>query len=745
MIGKRTVVEVRLRFETLAIWSAISLFLALFAGGALANDNLEKSAESTKSDESDEEELEEVTVVAHPLSGTGVRAISDIDVVSIERNNLDRTRAENLADVVAAVPGARNASFGPGVSHPVIHGLDGPRILVLYDRLRPMDVATYPGDHPPLVDPFFATQIEVLKGPNTLLFGSGSSGGVINTETGRIVRELLQDPNQYRFEFRTRDNGNRAFGAGRADFNFEDFVFHFDGYSRQADSYDIPGCALSDRMMHHLEEEEMHADEPHEDDHDENECGILPNSDIENRGGSLGLSLVKDWGYAGMSVSSSKAIFGIPVEHVHHEEEHHDDEHEDPHEEGEDEEHEEPHEEEHEEEHGEAERVNIDLDYTRVDWELGLTSPFQLVDELTFRLGVSDYIHDELVEGVAETVFERGDAIDSRLVLTTEEINDWTHAFGGNFNSSEFNFSSEGVASDPITTSSTGIFWLGHTERAEIDYQVGVRLESVTVDFAPVGDKNFTLLNFSGGLARTLQPGLTFDASFDYSSRAPVGDELYVEGLHVAIGSHLEPNPNLDVENIHALNASIEYVEGKLRATITGYMRWADGYIYGTPTGEIEDELPVLQYTQEDASFIGSDIYMDYLLYEEHGWLVESLLSYDFVRAKVDLPGNDSLPRAPADRIRGAIEAHRGSLTLAAMIEYYAEVNDTADNILPTDAYTDVTLDVEYTFDLADRRAKVFLQVKNLLDAERRPHTSPVKDQVPLPGRSLAVGFNIHN
>ena len=100
--------------------------------------------------------------------------------------------------------------------------MDGPRILVLYDRLRPMDVASYPGDHPPLVDPFFALQIEVLKGPNTLLFGSGSSGGVINTETGRILSEIPQDPTSYRLEMRTRDNDGRNFLAGRADISVED-------------------------------------------------------------------------------------------------------------------------------------------------------------------------------------------------------------------------------------------------------------------------------------------------------------------------------------------------------------------------------------------------------------------------------------------------------------------------------------------------------------------------------------------
>ena len=759
MFFEKTILELRLRIGDLARLGVGAMLIGFLSINALADsdsgmadeprrgDTNDSSAQQGNEEEDQDQQLlplvEEVKVVAHPLSSAGVRAIGNIDVVSIEHNNLDRVRVENLADVIASVPGARSASYGPGASHPMIHGMDGPRILVLYDRLRPMDVATYPGDHPPLVDPFFATQIEVLKGPNTLLFGSGSSGGVINTETGRIVNEMPQDPTLYRFEMRTRDNGERSFFAGRADVSIEDMVLHLDAYSRQSESYDIPGCALSDLLIEHQEEEEMHADEPHETENDESECGTLPNSDTENRGTSLGLSFVRDWGYTGMSVSVSNAIFGIPVEHAHEEE--HDDEHEEEHEEGEDEEPEEPHDESQDLEHEDEERVNIDLDYVRLDWELGVNTPFRFVEELTWRLGLSDYIHDELANSVIETTFERRDAMDTRLLLTSERINDWTHVVGGNFNSSEFTFTSEGISSEPITTSSFGVFWVGHTQRDNTNYQVGTRVESVAVDYKPEGKETFTLFNLSGGFSRPLQTGLVLDGSYDFSSRAPLANELYVEGVHLAIGSHLEPNPTLDIENIHAFNASLEYVEGSLRAKVAAYVRWADGYIYGTPTGEIEDELPVFQYTQEDASFVGSDISVNYLLYEDNNWMVETLLSYDFVRTKIDIPGNDTSPREPADRFRSAVEAHRGDFTLAASIEYHAEVKDTPDNVLPTDSYTDVTLDVEYEFAFVDSRARVFLQCKNLLDSERRPHTSPVKDQVPLPGRSIEIGFRLQN
>ncbi|MCY4144644.1 MAG: TonB-dependent receptor [Gammaproteobacteria bacterium] len=701
-----------------------------------SEDNMNESDETENTDS----HMEEVTIVAHPLSGAGVRAISDADVVSVDHNDLDRVRAENLADVVSQVPGVRNASFGSGSAHPVIHGMDGPRVLLLYDRLRPMDVATTPGDHPPLVEPFVANQIEILKGPNTLLFGSGSSGGVINAETGRIPTGFPDGGAEYRFEMRARDNGNRLYGAGHADFGFNDFVLHVDGYSRSAGDYKMAGCAMSSALIEQHELEEMeHADEEDGEHHEEEEnpCGTLPNSDVENRGGSIGLSFVQDWGFVGVALASSNTTIGIPIEHEHHDEPHEDDDHHD----AEDDHHDSD--DDHHEPHMEGERVHIDLEYSRLDLEMGVDTPIENVDHLSWRIGFSDYSHDELENDVPETTFERTNALDSRLVVTTPKINDWTHAIGWQTNQSEFIFTSGEANSMPIKTAISGLFWVGHTQHGKTDYQLGVRIESAVVDHQEFGEKDFVLFNASGGFAYPLNENLMLDATLDFSSRAPLADELFVEGVHLATGSHLEANPDLSSEDIRAVNVSLEYGLGRLRASATGYVRWADSFIYDIPTGEVEDGLPVYQFRQNDASFVGSDLSLEYRLYEDANWVVNSGFSYDFVNAKVDLPGNDNFPREPANRLVSRFEAIRDKLTAVVSVVHHTEVSDTPEFILPTDAYTDVSVDVEYEFDLSDRKAKLFMQTKNLLDSEQRPHTSPIKDAVPLPGRSIEFGFSI--
>ncbi len=709
----------------------------------------EGEALTSEGSEDADDRIDELTIVAHPLSRTGVRTISDIDVVSLDHNDLDRVRAENLADIVSQVTGVRNASFGSGSAHPVIHGMDGPRVLLLYDRLRPMDVATTPGDHPPLVEPFIANQIEILKGPNSLLFGSGSSGGVINAETGRIPSGFPDGDAEYRFEMRTRDNGNRLHAAGHADFRFENFVAHVDGYSRSADDYEMAGCAMSSALIEQHELEEMEHEGDHEDEHEhededeheheeeENPCGILPNSDVENRGGSIGLSFIQDWGFVGVAMANSTATFGIPIEHEHHdhEDEHHEEMHEDHDEHDADEDHDEPHE--------EAERVHIELDYSRFDLEMGLYEPIENVDHLSWRIGFSDYSHDELENDVPETTFERTNALDSRLVVTTPEINEWTHAFGWQFNQSEFIFLSGESDSSPIETAISGLFWVGHTQHRETDYQLGVRIESVVVDHSVFGEKDYLLFNASGGFAYPLDDNLMLDATLDLSSRAPLADELFVEGVHLATGSHLEANPDLSSEDIRAINVSLEYGLGRLRASATGYVRWADNFIYDTSTGEIEDGLPVYQFRQNDASFVGSDLSLEYRLYEDTNWVVDSGFSYDFVNSRIDLAENENFPREPANRFVSRLEAVRDKLTAVVSVAHLQEVSDTAEFILPTESYTDISVHVEYEFDFVDRKAKLFMQTRNLLDSEQRPHTSPIKDSVPLPGRSIEIGFSV--
>jgi iron complex outermembrane receptor protein len=60
-------------------------------------------------------------------------------------------------------------------------------------------------------------------------------------------------------------------------------------------------------------------------------------------------------------------------------------------------------------------------------------------------------------------------------------------------------------------------------------------------------------------------------------------------------------------------------------------------------------------------------------------------------------------------------------------------------NELPTEGYTQLNLSLGYAFSNPD--LYVFLKGSNLLDEDIRQHTSPLKDLVPLPGRSIHLGL----
>ena len=61
-----------------------------------------------------------------------------------------------------------------------------------------------------------------------------------------------------------------------------------------------------------------------------------------------------------------------------------------------------------------------------------------------------------------------------------------------------------------------------------------------------------------------------------------------------------------------------------------------------------------------------------------------------------------------------------------------------AENELPTESYTLLSAEVSYAFDQPN--VFLFLRGTNLGDEDARQHTSPLKDLVPLPGRSVEFG-----
>jgi iron complex outermembrane receptor protein len=246
--------------------NCIVLAALLAAGRALAQDK--------------EPVLEAIEVRASPFAGHSDSEMAQPASV-LRGERLQRRQATSLGDTLSGEIGVHSSSFGPGSGRPIIRGLDGPRIRVMDGGMGTSDLSTNSPDHQVTGEPISATQIEVLRGPATLLYGSGASGGVVNVVNNRIP-ESRQEGVFGKAEARAASGTRENTGSVVLDGGTRSLAWHFDGYRRSTGDYAIP-------------------------------AGRLANSFTRADGFSLGGSWVGDRGYVGASYQQLNSLYGIPT------------------------------------------------------------------------------------------------------------------------------------------------------------------------------------------------------------------------------------------------------------------------------------------------------------------------------------------------------------------------------------------------------------------------------------------------
>ncbi|MEM9741320.1 MAG: TonB-dependent receptor [Pseudomonadota bacterium] len=671
---------------------------------------------ATAAEQESSKGIEEVVVRAHPLAANGLAQ----PIETLSGDELTRSLGSNVGETVGRLPGIHNAPFGQAAGRPVIHGLGGPRVKVMEDRIDSMDASVTSADHAVTIESFVVEEIEILKGPSTLLYGTGAVGGVVDMHTARIPTTQAEQPLSGRFEIRGADNADLRQGAFRLDGGSGAFAFHVDGFARDADEYDIPGFAESAAQRAAEEAEEAEETGSPGEEEEEEVRGRVEGSQLEQQGGSVGFSFVGDRAYAGVAVSFIDAEYGLPGGHGH--------EHE--HEEGEEEE---------EEEEG---NPILDMEQVRVDLEAGLLEPLPGFSRATLRIGFNDYEHTEFEpNGEAGTVFSN-EAFEARLELMHEAVLGFEGALGVQLQNRDFAAIGEEAFVPPVETDRFGAFWVGERLLGDSQLELGVRLETVDQDPSVGSGEDFFVWATSAGINVPLDKGWRIGANVDVATRAPVAEELYSNGPHLATQSFEIGDPDLDEEGVVGLSFTLANLGERAGVSLTLYANQFSDFIYEVPTGEEEDELPVLEFRQNDADFVGIDFsaYWRPLLWD--GGRFEVRTQADQVKASIDTPAgvDNSVPRLPARRVGFGLGIdHRG---LSAGVDYLrvSSQSTVTDFELPTEAFEDVRLNIAYQLDVGGRPLQVFLQGRNLTDDEQRLHTSFIKDFAPLPGRTIEAG-----
>ena len=121
-------------------------------------------------------DLDEV-VVSSPV-GQIKRKQSATPVSVVTQKTLHQTSSSNIIDAVAKQPGVAQITTGSGISKPVIRGLGYNRIVTVADGVR-QEGQQWGGEHGIELDGATVGQVEILKGPASLMYGSDAMAGVV--------------------------------------------------------------------------------------------------------------------------------------------------------------------------------------------------------------------------------------------------------------------------------------------------------------------------------------------------------------------------------------------------------------------------------------------------------------------------------------------------------------------------------------------------------------------------------------
>jgi iron complex outermembrane receptor protein len=648
-----------------------------------------------------------------PVPGGIVADDAFVPVTVATQREIQSNAGQTFTDTLMTKPGISGSTFAAGANRPIIRGLDNYRVRVQEDGIGVHDVSNLSEDHAVPVDPFSAQQVEVVRGPATLRYGSQAIGGVVNATNDRIPDFV--PPHGFMGEVQGgissvdqgRDGGFQVTAGGNG------VVFHADAFKRRADDYDTPQ-------------------------------GVQKNTYVESQGGAVGGSLVGSDGYVGVTYVHYDSLYGIPGEEAVEENSRID--------------------------------MQQDKILSKGEWRPKANGIDAIRYWFGWSDYAHNELVDDGDVGSRFTNRETEGRVEVQHTPLMTAFGELTGAAGvqlGHRDLAGESFEGGDNLLDPNTTDyfagfifeelqATRYLRLQAAARYENNEVEGTGLDIATKTLVR-GNPSFRPVSASLGALYDLGYDITARASGQYVERAPDAAELYSHGPHEATGTFEIGDPNLTKEVAKTAEIGLKKATGRLRFDSSAYYTKFDGFIskYLTggscgslylectslgglpaPGGEAFDEL---LFTQRDATFYGAELAVEYDVAPIFAglWGVEG--QYDFVHAKFDDAEGGYVPRMPPHRL-GAGLYYRDQSWLARVNALHAFAQDELGfEETRTSSYTLVNAEVSYTIRGAPTNegitpeTTIGIKGENLLNDDMRNSSSFKKDEVLLPGASVRL------
>jgi len=688
--------------------------------------------------------IEVIDVHATPMHLSVMESATPVSVLSGE--TLRRQQAATLGDTLEKLPGVQSNFHGNVASTPIIRGLSGPRVLITQNGLDVSDVSRVGPDHAVASEASTAKQIDVLRGPATLFFGSGAIGGVVN-----VVDQRVPTSTETRGEFvlETQTVNDQKLGTFNVTTGVDNIAFYADGFYRDSNDYETPVAPDID---------------------DPDGAHVVENSNEESNGFTLGTSYLFDQGYVGVAVERFEREYGVPGHS-----------------------------------HGGDTSVFADLEQTKYQLlgEYNFTNDF--LQSVHFRAGYTDYEHAEVEGGLVGTTFSN-ETEELRVELLHKPMAGWRGGISLHYKGSDVFAQGEEAFTPPSEMEMFAVALMEERHFGDFLVQLGARAESVTLDASSVllpeldahehddehdhdehahdehegsefvrqfaVDQEFTPISLSAGVVYTINESYNVGVSLSRSERAPSASELLSFGPHIGTrtyeigalfdlseeGEFVLSQTAIDLETANNIDLTFRKTQGDVGFVFNAFYNQVDNYYFQEETGlfaesghdhdhgeeghgeeehsedEHSDELPVYLFGSADAILHGFELQV--------AWQTTDNLKLDFFAdyVKARLKDGGALPRTSPMRVGSHVAYTLDNIRADLDITHFAKQDDISTFETETDGYTLVDASITYDIPLGDIDLSVYLSGENLTDEEARVHTSFLKDIAPRPGRNFAFG-----
>lgn len=623
---------------------------------------------------------EQVTISATGSEQVAGEAFQSVN--SVSSNVIAERAGISIGEVLEGESGVAKRSFGAGSSRPVLRGFDGDRVLIAQDGVRSGSLGSQSGDHGEPVDTLSVERIEVVKGPATLLYGSNAIGGVVNAISSH--EDTAHEGFRGFFTGIGGSNNNQLGGSGGLEYGYKKFMVFGDGSLQRTNDFHTP-------------------------------LGLVPNSSSYSKSGSIGAGYYENKGWFTGTYNYDRRRYGIPYAGFI--------------------------------ESGGV--TNDDTDISMRVHNLKFNGGFRDIDsfitggKITFNY--NKYQHQELDEETVNTTFYN-QTYSFRSMFEQKNYKKLTGRFGLDGFSREYLVDGvERLIDGKVKQNSFSAFTLQELNLGRVSFQFGGRVEhnGYNPEKTILPDRGFTGISGAAGIRVGLWEGGSFVANYSNSYRAPALEELYNNGPHVGTVSFEIGNQNLKRERSNGIDLGLRHQTEKFKFETNFYHYRINNFVYlayvdadNNGKIDIEDNLPVAEYSQNNATYTGAEINFETDIQKYLGFFARG----DIVRAKLS-DSNLNLPRIPPAhasvglefKYKGLSVKPEGSFTSPQTRLYPLEIR--------TAGYGLFNVSGTYIIGKAHYAHIFGVSGYNLFNKEYRNHLSFIKELAPEIGRGVRFTY----